>query len=113
MARFHAAASRDAGSSRHRTKFSLRHIAAMVLSGYDTAELSVFSDKVANEPTPPRTTATCRGPRRPRCHFETKVEIALAAGMSLSMAADVSKASFPDEELDRRLDKNSARSWGR
>ena len=87
------------------TKFSLRHIAAMVLSGYDTAELSVFSDKVANEPTlrELRRRVEVRGDLD--AHFETKVEIALAAGMPLSMAADVSKASFPDEELDRRLDK--------
>ena len=86
------------------TKFSLRQIAALVLSGYDTSALETYSDALAGDP------ALVALRERVEVHgdydgnfFSARVAVACRDGRVLSAECDVSKAPDDTCELDRRL----------
>lgn len=86
------------------TKFSLRHIAALVLSGYDTSALETYTDALAQDP------ALIALRERVEVHgdhdgdfFSARVAVACRDGRVLSQDYDVSQTPRDRAERDRRL----------
>ncbi len=86
------------------TKFSLRHIAALILAGYNTAELDVFSDRFAqnSELQELRQRVEVRGDREGL--FEAEATLEFVDGRRLVAIADVSNADISPQVADEKLD---------
>ncbi|MCG8651337.1 MAG: MmgE/PrpD family protein, partial [Pirellulales bacterium] len=80
------------------TKFSLRHCAAFVLNGSDTASIRTYSDDAAQDPTlvELRRRVSVIGDLGPGTH--ARVAVSLASGESLDAGCDV---GVPAKDLDR------------
>jgi 2-methylcitrate dehydratase PrpD len=85
------------------SKFSLRHVAALVLTRYDTAALETYSDGNARDTrlVAVRQKATVRGNHQ--SSFGARVTVRLANGQVHSLESDVTKAIATEAELDNRL----------
>ena len=87
------------------SKFSLRHVVALTLSGHDTADIGVFNDALARDETLER----LRGKIEVRGNldgaFDARATIGLADGRRLAALSDVSTADAEPNDLDERLDR--------
>ncbi|WP_179045427.1 MmgE/PrpD family protein [Sphingobium lactosutens] len=88
------------------SKFSLRHVAALVLGGHDTADIDVFSDHIAQEPglRELRQKVLIRGDLDSR--FEARATLRDVDGSIFNAAYDTSLGrSGRSDDLDASLDR--------
>lgn len=85
-------------------KFSLRHIAALVLSGIDTAALETFNNDFAINPALMDLRERVRVEGDHSGTFSARVVVKLADGREVEAIADVSERKMEHAELYRRLD---------
>lgn len=88
------------------SKFSLRHVAALTLSGYDTADIGVFSDEVSQQPGLRDLRQKVRVQGDLDSRFEARATLRLADGRIFDAAYDTSVVSSDrSDDLDASLDR--------
>lgn len=85
-------------------KFSLRHVAALVLAGYDTANPDVFCDGLIEDRLVRNLRAKIAVQGELTGQFNARVKILLADGRSLIADADVSITTSHPAQIDAVLD---------
>ena len=91
------------------SKFSLRQVAALVLSGHDTSDIAVFNDQLAQAPAQTALRASMQVAGDQPAGFASRVGLTVKSGETFAQAHDSAQSDLDSKALAARLDNKFLR----